>query len=154
MIIDYFFLSLVATITVPYPCIHVYICIHTCNIQLQLSSTTIFVVKNMNTNYVRLIGHLADNLKVVTTKRGKKVGIRVATLYKLKNPDVEGKIYGTVWHNVVAYDQNALYAESNLVKGSRVMVEGMIVYRTYFDNNQHLRYITEIKAKILFNLDR
>lgn len=108
----------------------------------------------MNTNYVRLIGHLASDLKVITTKNGNKVRIRLATLYKLTSPDVEGNNYDTVWHNVVAYDQNAIYAESYLVKGSRLLVEGMIVYRTYLDKNQHLRYITEIKAQTLFNLDR
>ncbi|MGN6493409.1 MAG: single-stranded DNA-binding protein [Agriterribacter sp.] len=108
----------------------------------------------MNTNYVRLIGHLGNDLKVVNTKTGKMARIRLATTYKLKKPDSDGNTYGTVWHDVVAYGQKATYAESNLVKGSRVLVEGAINYRSYLDNGKHRRYVTEIKAQSLFNLDR
>lgn len=108
----------------------------------------------MNTNYVRLIGHLGSHLKVINTKTGKMARIRLATTYKLKKPDSDGNTYGTVWHDVIAYGQKATYAESNLVKGSRVLVEGIISYRSYLDNSQHRRYVTEIIVQGLLNLDR
>jgi single-strand DNA-binding protein len=55
---------------------------------------------------------------------------------------------------VVAWDKVAAYAENNFVKGSRILVDGQIIYRTYPDRQGHLRYVTEIKANSLQNLDR
>jgi single-strand DNA-binding protein len=108
----------------------------------------------MKTNYIRLIGHMGNDIKVITAPKGKIVSLRLATSYKLKTPDAKGNKYGTEWHDVLAYDSIAKYAESNLVKGSRVMVEGFISYRTYLDRCNHVRYVTKIVAQSLFNLDR
>ena len=65
-----------------------------------------------------------------------------------------GNVKVTTWHDVVAWEKNAEAAENNFIKGSHILVEGQIVYRTYEDHAGHTRYITEIKAQTLMNLDR
>ena len=105
----------------------------------------------MNTNTVILIGYVGNNLTSKTLSQGdKKVLIRVATHQKSKGENT----LITTWHNIVAWDKIASFAENNFVKGSRILVDGQIIYRTYPDKSGHLRYITEIKANSLQNLDR
>lgn len=108
----------------------------------------------MRTNNVQLIGFVGQHLAERTIPSGnKKVMLRVATHQAWK--DKEGKLnVVSSWHNVVAWDGLAQYAERSFVKGSRILVEGMIVYRTYPDLLGHTRYVTEIRATALQNLDR
>jgi single-strand DNA-binding protein len=77
----------------------------------------------------------------------------MATHYSPKNHSGK-KVCQTIWHDVVAWDKVAEYAEKSLVKGSRILVEGSIIYRTYPDNAGHIRYVTLISAESLMNLDR
>jgi single-strand DNA-binding protein len=105
----------------------------------------------MTTNTVILIGYVGSHLAGKSLSHGdKKVLIRVATHQKSN----VGNTSITTWHNVVAWDKVAAYAENNFVKGSRILVDGQIIYRTYPDRQGHLRYVTEIKANSLQNLDR
>ncbi len=108
----------------------------------------------MRTNSVQLIGYVGQNLKEKIFPSGdRKVSLRVATVHSHK--DREGKVnYTSTWHDVIAWDEVAKYAEGNFVKGSKILVEGAIVYRSYPDRNGHTRYVTEIKATSLQNLDR
>src|SRR5687768_12679277 len=98
----------------------------------------------MQCNKVILIGYVG---KDIATKKldtgGKRVSIRMATHYDHKNEQGE-KIHHTVWHDVVAWGGTAEYAERSFVKGSRILVEGCIEYRTYPDQEGHTRYITQI----------
>jgi single-strand DNA-binding protein len=83
----------------------------------------------------------------------KNIRLRVSTVHSWK--DKNGKVnFTSVWHDVAAWNEIAQYAERNFVKGSRILVQGMIVYRTYPDQHGHARYVTEIKATSLKNLDR
>ena len=108
----------------------------------------------MKGNQVILVGYVGQNLK--TGQSGddrKRVAIRVAT-HDHSRAKQSGKHNETVWHDVIAWGGTALFAERNFVKGSRILVEGSIVYRTYVDHSGHMRYITQIKAHSLMNLDR
>ena len=108
----------------------------------------------MRTNSVQLIGYLGNHLVVKTFPNGdKKVNLRVATHHPIKGNDGQTK-YVTTWHDVVAWNHTATIAENNFVKGSRLLVDGHIIYRTYSDKLGHARYLTEIKAISLQNLDR
>jgi single-strand DNA-binding protein len=108
----------------------------------------------MKSNRVTLIGFVGSHLSTRKLENGsKRVSIRMATHYSQKKESGE-KIYQTVWHNVVAWDNVADYAEKSLVKGSRLMVDGSITYRTYPDKQGHLRYMTMITADSIMNLDR
>lgn len=104
-------------------------------------------------NIVQLIGYVGSHLKVIRTDKIKKVVIRMATHYKYKNAAGEEK-ESTQWHDVVAWDNQATLAETLFVQGSHILVQGSIVYRTYYDKSGHKRYITEIRADHLQNLDR
>jgi single-stranded DNA-binding protein len=44
--------------------------------------------------------------------------------------------------------------QNDLLKGSNVWVEGREVYRTYEDKLGHTRYVTQIQANYLVDLDR
>ncbi|MGN6803904.1 MAG: single-stranded DNA-binding protein [Ginsengibacter sp.] len=108
----------------------------------------------MKTNHVTLIGYVGSHLLSTKIANGsKRVAIRMATHYSQKNHSGE-KISQTVWHDVVAWNKVAEYAEKSVVKGSRILVEGSIIYRTYPDNAGHIRYVTLISAESLMNLDR
>ena len=108
----------------------------------------------MRSNSVQLIGYVGNNLSEKTLSSGdKKIMLRVATHHSWK--DKNGKVnYASVWHNVVAWDEVGEYAERSFVKGSRIRVQGIFLYRTYPDLHGHTRYVTEIKATSLQNLDR
>jgi len=108
----------------------------------------------MKANSVTLIGYVGKQLITKKLEDGsKRVAIRMATHYVKKSLRGE-RLYLTVWHDVVAWNRIAEYAEQNFVKGSRIMVDGSIDYRTYPDKQQHIRYITQITAHSLTNLDR
>ncbi len=108
----------------------------------------------MKTNHVTLIGYVGLDLTTSTLPNGnKRTAIRIATHDSSKNQLGE-KQYYTVWHDIVAWNSTAEYAECNFVKGSKIMVEGSIEYRTFPDKTGHLRYHTRIKAHSLMNLDR
>lgn len=97
-------------------------------------------------NKVQLIGHLGKDPEVRTLDGGAKVcQLTLATTekgYTLKNgtqvPD------RTEWHNIVMWKGLAEVAEKYLRKGDRIYVEGKIRTRSYEDNRQVKRYITEI----------
>ena len=108
----------------------------------------------MQTNWIRLIGYVGNHLQSQTTKNGhRKTSLRVATHYAEKQKD-GSTIYHTVWHDVVAWGKTAEHIERNVVKGSRVLIEGSLHYHTFPDSTGHIRYMTDIKASSLINLDR
>lgn len=108
----------------------------------------------MKGNRVLLIGYVGQELVTLKLRNGcTRVAIRMATHYSHKNQEGE-RIDHTVWHDVVAWNGTAQYAERSFVKGSKIMVDGSIEYKTYPDSTGHTRYITQIKAHSLMNLDR
>ena len=70
----------------------------------------------MQHNQVLLIGFVGKEVSSSPgPKDAKRVSLRVATHYTTK---LEGTPqYHTVWHDVIAWDETALYAERNFVKG-------------------------------------
>jgi single-strand DNA-binding protein len=108
----------------------------------------------MKTNHVLLIGYVGKEVEIKETENScKRVSIRMATHYLQKNETGEKK-FNTVWHDIVAWNEKAEYAERSFVKGSKIMVDGSIQYRKYADRSGHMRYIVQIKAHSLINLDR
>lgn len=108
----------------------------------------------MKTNHVTLIGYVGKDLSCKKLENGsKRVGLRIATHSLHKNTAGE-KEWLTVWHDVVAWNNVAEYAERSFVKGSKIMVDGSLAYRTFPDTTGHIRYMTMITAHSLMNLDR
>ncbi len=104
-------------------------------------------------NQVQLIGYLAKDPLISFAKNGsKRAYLRLATDWFRK--DSNGNIHKkTTWHDIVAWDKKAENIENNFITGSHVLVEGEIDYRKYYKGNE-LRYITQILATKIMNLDR
>jgi single-strand DNA-binding protein len=105
-------------------------------------------------NQVQLIGYVGNDPTLqVLTNGNKKVRLRIATDHAVKNE--KGELdYIATWHTIIAWDEVADTVVNNFSKGSHILVEGPIIYRTY-DNKQGITcHVTEIYARHCLNLDR
>lgn len=108
----------------------------------------------MKANRVLLYGYVGLHPAIKNLHDGtKRAGIRMATHYDYTNHKGEN-VHQTVWHNVVAWDAMAKYAECSFVPGSKIMVEGMIDYRVFKNKEGQTMYRTQIRATSIINLDR
>jgi single-strand DNA-binding protein len=105
------------------------------------------------TNRVQLVGYVGQDLQETRTENGHRVAIRVATHDSFMSPAGK-RVDQTTWHNVVAWDSAADYAERNFVKGSKILVEGRIIYGHFAGKDGAMRPVIQIKAFRLLNLDR
>ena len=95
-------------------------------------------------NRVNLIGNLGIDPKVTELDGGRKrVRFTLATNDFYRNTDGE-KVVDTQWHNIVAWGNNAVFAEKYLKKGMEVTVEGRLTYREYEDKKGERRFMTEV----------
>jgi single-strand DNA-binding protein len=102
----------------------------------------------MNTlkNKVQLIGNLGMDPDVKDLEGGKKVArFSLATKESYKNSGGE-KVTDTQWHNIIAWGNNAKFAEKYLRKGQEIALEGKLTHRTYDDKDGVRRYFTEVVA--------
>jgi single-strand DNA-binding protein len=104
-------------------------------------------------NTVQLIGYVGNDLKVFKRTTSKKVVIRIATHDKVKDHSGEEKEI-TAWHDIAAWGSVGEMAERSFVKGSHILVQGRLIHRIYEDQVGHKRYVTEVAADHLENLDR
>jgi single-strand DNA-binding protein len=104
-------------------------------------------------NLVQLVGYVGQDLKESRSEQGHQVALRVATHYSHTDPKGQ-KVNQTTWHNVVAWDETAEYAGRNFVKGSKILVEGRIIYGHFAGMDGSRRPIVQIRAHHLLNLDR
>ena len=112
-----------------------------------------FKIINSLSNSVRLIGRLGQNPELKKTENGKKVlRFSLATDESYKNAEGQ-KVTETTWHNIVAWNGLAELLEKYLKKGSRIALEGRIVYRSYEDKKGETKYITEIVLNEFMFLD-
>ncbi len=107
-------------------------------------------------NSVQLIGYVGSDPSIRNFQNGNKLArMRVATNSPVKKKtDVEQQQYVTDWHTVVAWAECAAFAERNFLKGSHILVDGYLIYRSYENNKGVKVNVTEIIAKTLINLDR
>ena len=105
-------------------------------------------------NKVQLIGYLGKNPEIFTLKDGSLMArISMATDRYIHHQGQSVKY--TEWHTVKGWSQKQVESLRNyLIKGSHIMVDGRVVYRTYLDKTGHTRYVTEINANFLVDLDR
>jgi single-strand DNA-binding protein len=95
-------------------------------------------------NRAFLIGNLGQDPEVKTLESGKKVAhFTLATNDGYKNADGQ-RVEEATWHNIVAWNGLAETASKFLKKGTEVVVEGRINYRSYEDKKGVTKYITEI----------
>jgi len=105
------------------------------------------------TNTVQLIGYVGKDLASPDGRNKKKTTLRIATREYFTDKEGARKS-STTWHDVVAWDELAAHAGNSFVKGSHILVQGRLRHYTFIDSKGHKRFMTEIVASHLFNLDR
>jgi single-strand DNA-binding protein len=95
-------------------------------------------------NRVNLIGNLGIDPQVRETGNGRKVArFTLATSESYRNSKGD-KVTETQWHNIVAWGNQANFAEKYMEKGQQVAVEGKLTHRDYKDAKGDKHYITEV----------
>lgn len=98
----------------------------------------------MNLNKVQLIGRLGKKPEVNYIKPDVPVArFSLATTETYKNKEGE-RVDTTEWHNIVAWRNNAKFAESYLDKGMLVYIEGKLQTRKWDAQDGTTKYTTEI----------
>ncbi len=102
---------------------------------------------NVSTNnQVRLVGNLGKDVEVITFDSGNKLAkFSIATNEYYKNKEGE-KVTNTQWHNVIGWGGMADRMSLLLQKGTPVLVDGKLTYRSYKDNDGNMRYVSEVVA--------
>jgi len=96
-------------------------------------------------NKVIISGNLGQKPEVRKANSGNSVGnFSVATNQRVKKGDEW--VDNTEWHRIVVFGKTAENCERFLDKGSKVIVEGRIQYRSYEDKEGNQRKATEIVA--------
>lgn len=107
----------------------------------------------MSFNKVILVGNVGKDPEIRRFENNIKASFSLATseTYTPKGGD---KVTQTEWHNVVAWRRLAELAENYIRKGSQILVEGKLRYRSYDDKDGNKRYIVEVEADVIQLLGR
>lgn len=109
----------------------------------------------MNTirNQVQLLGNLGKDVEFTKFDSGStKASFALATNDYYKDNKGE-KVQETQWHNITAWGKSAELMKNLLSKGSKVLVKGKLVSRSYETKEGEKKYITEIVANEFECLD-
>ena len=97
-------------------------------------------------NKVTLIGRVGKDVEVINFENGGiKASVSLATSDYYTNAQGE-KVEQTEWHNIVAFGKPAEIMQKYVQKGKEIAIEGKITYRSFQDNMQQTKYITEIRV--------
>lgn len=95
-------------------------------------------------NRVQLIGRVGTEPEIRTVAKGKTFArLNLATNETYINNNGE-RVTETQWHNLIAWDKNAILIQKYLRKGQEVAIEGKLTSRNYQDKEGVKRYITEV----------
>jgi len=104
-------------------------------------------------NRVTLIGNLADDPVVRSTKTGKKVcNFPIAVNRAVKAED-GGRGEATDFHRIIAWEKLGETVARYLKKGRRIMIEGKLANGTYEDKEGKKRYTTDIVLETFYFMD-
>jgi single stranded DNA-binding protein len=108
----------------------------------------------MKTNNVQLVGYVGNHLNSMVCSSGDvRTAISLATHYRANASDENKKLI-TVWHRVVAWRNVGTRMAENLVKGSRVLIDGHLTYYSYIKNDGTRCNDVVITVNSFMNLDR
>ena len=107
----------------------------------------------MSFNKVILVGNVGKDPEIRRFETNIKASFSLATseTYTPKGGD---KVTQTEWHNIVAWRRLAELAENYIRKGSQILVEGKLRYRSYDDRDGNKKYIVEVEADMIQLLGR
>lgn len=101
-------------------------------------------------NKVILVGNLGKDPEMRYLQNETAVAaFNIATTDEWKDKDTGKKKSSTEWHRIVTFGQLAQICGEHLSKGKQVYVEGKLKTRSYEDQSQITRYITEIQANVV-----
>lgn len=104
-------------------------------------------------NRVQLIGRLGADPEVKTLDKGAKVArVNIAVSENYKNAQGNWE-ENTNWFTLVGWEQIANRMETQLRKGSLIIVEGSLIARQYTDSTGAKRNVTEVRISHFVNLD-
>lgn len=93
-----------------------------------------------------LIGHLGNDPEIKVFESGSTLA-RFSMATNESYVDDEGhRITNTLWHNLIAWGKVAEICGQLLKKGSEVVIEGKLLYRSYQDAAGVKKLITEIQV--------
>ena len=103
-----------------------------------------------DSNYIQLVGYIDEELKETKAEDGVWGAIHLVS----QRPPDEGAVspYQATMHTIVANDELAMYALSNLERGSRILVEGEEVYGQSTDKKD--QYVIHVLAHALVKLEQ
>jgi single-strand DNA-binding protein len=105
-------------------------------------------------NKVMLLGHLGGDPEVRYTPGGMTVAtFSLATSEKFTDKSTGARREETQWHRIVAWGKLADLCKEYLHKGSRIYLEGKLVYRKWEDNSGVSRVTPEVRMAALTMLD-
>lgn len=97
-----------------------------------------------NFNKAILVGRLGRDPEMKTLENGTVVvNFSMATSQYYRDK-AGNRVEKTDWHNIVLWRDQAEIAKKYLTKGSAVLVEGKITYRTWDDKEGKRHYVTEV----------
>lgn len=106
-------------------------------------------------NRVEIIGYLGNKPEMRTMPNGDSVAsFSVATSKSWTDKITQEKKEKTTWHRIVVFRNLADIAGQYLQKGSLVRIEGELTYRTYTDQHNIERAVTEILGSHLLMLSK
>jgi single-strand DNA-binding protein len=106
----------------------------------------------MSYNKVILIGNLGKDPEVRKLQNNTVASFTLATSRRFKN--AQGQVVSeTDWHNIECWGRVAEVVAQYLHKGSKVLVEGELRYRSYKAQDGQNRNVTEIRANSMEILD-
>ena len=107
----------------------------------------------MSFNKVILVGNVGKDPEIRRFENNIKASFSLATseTYTPKGGD---KVTQTEWHNIVAWRRLAELAENYIRKGSQILIEGKLRYRSYDDRDGNKKDIVEVEADTIQLLGR
>jgi len=100
----------------------------------------------MLVNTVQLIGRLGADVEINSTSQGIKVAnVRLATNEYIKNSNAEW-IEMTYWHSLVFWGKQAEKLLKTCKKGTKIILQGSLIYNDYNDSKDIRRHIAEIRV--------
>lgn len=106
-------------------------------------------------NSVRLIGNLGMDPEIREITNDRKMAKFSLATTESYTDKLGGKVTDTQWHNMVCWGKQANLAAQYLHKGSKVIIEGKLISRSYVDKEGVKRFITEIVVnEIMFLNDK
>ena len=107
----------------------------------------------MSFNKVILIGNVGKDPEIRRFENNIKASFSLATS-ETYTPKGGEKVTQTEWHNIVCWRRLAEITENYIKKGSQLLVEGKLRYRSYDDKDGNKRYVVEIEADNIQMLGR